>query len=206
MAVVLMVLLALSGCGKDDKTVASGDTTTTIEETTTTTEPPTTVPPSPTTAGKPLEVKEKKCAAGSVQDPQPPPDNWAQTWQTQPDTNQPMTMEICIDDVNPKVGQLVTLTVTADDPDASIGTDDCDIFVSWMSDHGSLCRDALVAPQGPEPTPAKEHGHVVKQYTHTYTKAQTYLVDVTAWSSDFNGHPHPYDNYSSAELHLSVHV
>jgi hypothetical protein len=202
------MLLAFAACGRgsDNVTVADDNTTTSETEptttTTTTSEPPATTT---TKAPTPVEVKEKQCASAPAAQPQPRPDDWATYWQTEPDANQPMTMEICIDDVTPRVGQLVTLTVTADDPDASIGEGDCDIYVSWMSNPGNLCRDYMSIGEA-QPTPAKEHGHIVKSYTHTYTKAQTYIVEVDAASSEFTGKRHPYASSATAQLHLSVHV
>jgi len=204
--VALALVAALAACGNGDKrprvTATTGEvTTSTTEEATTTT----TAPPVTTTA-KPVEVKEKACADAPAAQPTPRRDDWATYWQTEPDANAPMTLSICLDDAKPKVGQLVTLTVIADDPDASVGEGDCDIYVSWMSNPGNLCRDTVVEGRPPEPTPAKEHGHQVKTFTHTYTKAQTYLVDVSAWSSPADPMPHPYRNSASAELHVTVHL
>jgi hypothetical protein len=208
LAIAVALVVAMTACGRaDDKPVHAGGstteevTTTTTEETSTTT----TAPPVTTTA-KPAEVREKECASAPPAEPTAPPDNWATDWQTEPDANQPMTLQICIDDAKPRVGQLVTLTVIADDPDASIGEGDCDISVTWMSNPGNLCRDYMVHGDPPAPTPAKEHGHVEKTYSHAYTKAQTYLVDVYAASSVFTGRRHPYASSAHAELHLSVHL
>jgi hypothetical protein len=202
---VVLVLLA-AGCGRGANEVATTTTTSTTEAVTTTTEEPTTTTVvAVTTTAKPVEAKEKQCASAPAAETQPRPDDWATYWQTEPDANQPMTMTICIDDSKPAVGQLVTLTVTADDPDATIKDGDCDIYVSWMSNPGNLCRDYMSIGE-PQPTPAKEHGHVVKTYTHTYTKAQTYLVEVDAASSEFTGKRHPYASSAVAQLHLAVHL
>jgi hypothetical protein len=207
-AVAAALVVAMAACGKGDgKLDASSSTTDEVTTTSTTEEPTTTTAttaPPVTTTAKPVEVREKGCASAPAGEPTPPPDDWATYWQTEPDANQPMTLSICLDDVKPRVGQLITLTVVADDPDASIGTEDCDIAVTWMSNAGNLCRDYMSIGE-PQPTPAKEHGHVEKTYTHTYTKAETYLVDVSAASSDFTGKRHPYASSAEASLHLAVH-
>jgi hypothetical protein len=204
----LALITGMAACsGGGDKKADRAVTTTTAEVTTSTTESTTTTTAPPvTTTAKPVEVKEKACASAPAAQPTPRPDDWATEWQTEPDANQPMTLSICVDDLKPKVGQLVTLTVIADDPDASVGTGDCDIIVSWMSNPGNLCRDYVLHDGQTRPTPAKEHGHVEKTYTHTYTKAQTYLVTVDAASTEYTGHRHPYASGAEATLDLSVHL
>lgn len=205
----LALITGMAACGGGDNKPNLAATATTVEVTTTSTSETTTTtttPPPVATTAKPSEVKEKACASAPPAEATPRPDDWANDWQTEPDANQPMTLQICLDDAKPRVGQLVTLTVIADDPDASIGEGDCDITVSWMSNAGSLCRDYVVHDGTTEPTPAKEHGHVEKTYSHTYTKAQTYLVDVYASSSVYTGKRHPYASSAHAELHVSVHL
>ncbi len=58
-----------------------------------------------------------------------------------------------VDDLTPKVGQVVTLNVLAEDPDAKIGTGDCDMYVTWDGNSGSLCRDTVAVPSEPKPRP-----------------------------------------------------
>jgi hypothetical protein len=148
--------------------------------------------------------RQRKCGTNPPDSPQPPPSDWANYWQTMPDTNQPMTVTVCVDDATPAVGQLVTLTVVADDPDAHIGTAECDIDVSWDGEAGNLCHDVFVPNTAPEPTPAKEHGHVEKTYTHTYEKAGDKVIDVEVWSGPSDGKRHPYHNTADARLAVTV--
>jgi hypothetical protein len=194
---VLLLLVGVAACGDDRPRAASPTTTSTVPRATSTTTDSTVAPTT-------VVAKDRKCATAPQQDITPPPADWATYWQTQPDPNRPVSLEICLDDVAPTVGQPVTLTVTADDPDASIGEGNCDIAVSWVSSPGTDCRDFQAAPGSPEPTPSKVHGHVVKTYTYSYTKAQTYLVFVTAWSSPESSKPHPYASDAQASLHVSV--
>jgi len=191
-----LVALAVAGCGEGSRTPSDGSTTTVVSTSTTAS----TVLPTTTT----LDAREPKCATAPKKDATAPPDDWASYWQTRPASNQPLSLEICLDDVTPTVGQLVTLTVTADDPDATIGEANCDIYVSFVTSPGSDCRDFRGPTSAPEPTPPAAHGHVVKTYTYTYAKAQTYLVFVTVWSSPESGKPHPYASKADASLHVSV--
>ena len=203
------LFLLAAACGGGDKTLkadATGDTSTTDQVTTTTEETTTTTQVLVTTTAKPVEVKENQCTSAPAAEPQPRRDDWATYWQTEPDANQPMTLEVCLDDVKPKVGQLITLTLIADDPDASIGEAECGVFVTWLSDHSNLCRDYIINDGKVEPTPTKEHGHFEKTYTHTYTKAQTYLVEASTASSEYTGKPHPYASSADVQLHVSVHL
>ena len=201
--------LLFAACSGGDDAAAPKRTTTTATEptTTTTTEAPTTTTTPTTAAPKPVEVKDRKCAVAPNAGVQSRPDDWAKYWATEPDSNQPLTLQICVDDISPKVGQLVRLTVIADDPDAVVLDGNCDIFVWWIGPNpGTLCRDAVAIRNPPPPPPAKEHGHQQKTYTHSYTKAQTYLLEVDVASGPGSSEPNPYDNYATATLDILVHV
>ena len=148
--------------------------------------------------------KEEHCASTAHADPDPPPDDWATYWKTKPNANDPIALTICVDDITPGVGQLVTLTVTADDPDAHIGDESCDVFVTWDDNQGSLCRDVVQPTNEPQNTPNEEHGHIVKTFTHTYPIAAEPTVDVSVWSGPGDGKRYPYNSYANIELRLSV--
>ena len=148
---------------------------------------------------------ESYCATTAPAEPTPVQDDWATYWQTKPEPNSALHLTICIDDRTPAAGQLVTLTVTADDPDAEIGDGDCDIYVTWESNPGSLCRDTVIASDEPRPIAARKHGHVVKNFTHTYNSAGEPNVDVSAWSGPGDGHRYPYNSYANIELKVIVH-
>jgi hypothetical protein len=118
-----------------------------------------------------------------------------------------MSLTICVDDITPAVGQLVTLTVTADDPDAHIGDGECDVFVTWDANRGSSCRDTVQPTNEPQPTPAEEHGHVQRTFTHTYSSETTDpTVDVSVWSGPDDGKRYPYNSLANIELRLTVHA
>ena len=80
-----------------------------------------------------------------------------------------MSLKICVDDITPAVGQLVTLIVMADDPDARIGDGACDVYVTWDSNHRQPLPRHRSPTNDPQPTPAEERGHVEKTFTHTYS-------------------------------------
>jgi hypothetical protein len=201
----LLLLLGIAACGDDGRT-SSEDTTTSADRTTSTA--PVTPTGAPTTgethASTTADAREPKCATVPATDPTAPPDDWAQYWQTKPAANQSLRLEICVDDVTLKVGAPVTLTVTADDPDASIGDGGCDIYVGWATTPAQGCRDAQAPPSSPVPTPSPVHGHVRKTFTHAYTKAQTYLLFVTVWSSPESPTPQPYASKAETSLHITV--
>ena len=124
-------LLVLAPSRQDDtREVRTVDeTTTTVEASATTTSAPTTsesvVPVSDDTAPSTTEV-----VTTTVEEPPPEPRceiatgeprsfaGWAEYYQTDPGDDQPVSMRLCVDDVTPRVGQVVTVTVAANDPDA----------------------------------------------------------------------------------------
>jgi hypothetical protein len=210
--VTIVMLFAACSSGSKAKDTAAIRATTTTEAPTTTTTSTTAPPPPPSTtlttrAPKPVEMKQQQCVDAPSQGVQQPPDDWAQDYETKPDPNQPMTVRVCIDDVSPKVGQLVHLTVVADDPDAVVKDGDCDIQVWWTEGNtGSLCRDFISHRTPPPPTPPKEHGHMEKTYTHTYSEAKQYLVEVDVASGPGESAPHPYDNFAQVKIDVTAHT
>jgi hypothetical protein len=231
-AVLFAVTLLVAGLvvafrAKDDKAVnASNNASTTTSvtadpgiyvptsappEAAATTTTTTTSKPKPaaaaTTAATVDDAAELHCVTTTASDPTPTPDDWATYWQTKPDPpqNKGLSLKICVDDLTPKVGQVLTLNVLADDPDAKIGTGDCDIYVTWDSNTGSKCRDTVAVPTEPKPTPKAEHGRVTKTYTHTYNASGDHTIDVSAWSGPDSPDRHPYASYNSIELQVRVH-
>ena len=177
---------------------------TTTPETTTSTAKP--ARNTTTTVAVEAEDKEAHCASTAHADPEPAPEDWSTYWETKPNPNDPMALRICVDDITPAVGQLVTLTVTADDPDAHIGDGECDVFVTWDANRGSLCRDVVQPTNEPQPTPAEVHGHVEKTFTHTYSDSTDPIIDVSVWSGPADGKRYPYNSYANIELRLNVHA
>ncbi len=151
---------------------------------------------------------DRRCVSVNSGDPQPPRDDWAKTWQTQPATNDPLTGQICIDDVTPAAGQLVNLTIDAHDPDAIIDGDDfCQVNVYFGLDDppGDLCHDMIVTPTGPAPTPAESEGRLHVVLRHVYASPGTGEVDVRLFSGPDRPGPHPYANSTASNLDVTVH-
>jgi hypothetical protein len=112
-------------------------------------------------------------------------------------------MKVCVDDVTPGVGQAVHLTLTADDPDAKIVQAECGWFITWQDDHGSLCRDYIMA--GVHPVPPEEPGHIDVADAHTYTQQGSFTITVSVWSAEYAGYTSPYSNYVEATIPVQVH-
>ena len=128
---------------------ASGGSSTSVARGSTTTTKP--KPSTTTTVGRD-ELAEPGCASGGGGAPEGPGADWATRWQTKPQPNDPATITICIDDITPKVGQVVTLTLVGDDPDAVITEAECGWVIDWEGNLASLCRDVLVPTVAPRPT------------------------------------------------------
>lgn len=98
--------------------------------------------------------------------------------------NAPLTMQVCVDPTPAKVGQPVTFSVTASDPDAPIVDGQCEAGIRARFGDESLtsgCRTSCAAPAQQQEY-AKEPGKFATQFTHTYTKAGTYTAVFTARS------------------------
>jgi hypothetical protein len=149
--------------------------------------------------------KELKCVHTTDSTATPQPDDWAKYWTTKPEPNEPLKLLVCVDDVSPADGQEVTLSVVADDNDAKIGEGDCDVHVDWTGDTPNTCRNDVVVTQQPQPTPAREKGHVQLTYTHRFTRTGESVVDVSVWSGPSDGKRYPYNSYNSVELQITVH-
>ena len=129
--------------------------------------------------------------------------DWHRYWLTEPQPNDPMTVEVCIDDVTPAVGQEVLVTLTASDPDAVI-PDDCSMAVFWEGSFGDLCRDVFVMRPGPEPTPPEQPGNLAKTFAHVYEDSGSRTLTGRAFSGPPVG-PHPYSSYARADIVVDVH-
>lgn len=135
----------------------------------------------------------------------PVADGWETRWSTKPNPNDPATLSFCVDDRTPKVGQLVTLTAHAADPDALIPDDQCSVFVSWDGDTGNLCFDTLTA--GVKPTPAEQVGDVVVKRTFTYGADQVGQRRIFASTTSGNGRDQsPYSSSAETSLEITVHA
>lgn len=184
-------------------TVESIVPSTTIPRPTTTTAPPpstarrsgtptTTPPPTPTCVTVTGEGGQVRAG-------------WEPYWATEPQPNDPVTLELCVDDVTPAVGQTVTATVSARDPDGAFHPDGCAVRVFWDDAVVDLCRDAIKPPpEAPAPTPAEQPGSLRRSFSHAYSAPGRHTVVGRAYSADGGGH-HPYESAASARVPVEVH-
>jgi hypothetical protein len=70
---------------------------------------------------------------------------------------------------------------------------------------GNLCRDYLIAHDGPRATPAEQAGHIETTFNHTYTKAGTYTLEASVTSAPWEGFRSPYSSYAEATIPVTVH-
>lgn len=97
---------------------------------------------------------------------------------TRDGSNQPMSIEVCVEPATAKVGQEVVFTVTAVDPDARIVTEGCGgPTVVFGDETGGIlgrCMAACAAPPRFAPKPKPEPGKHVATYRHTYAEPRRY--------------------------------
>jgi hypothetical protein len=172
---------------------------------TSTTRTSTTKPPTTSTTKK-EPAPEARCAESSSGAPKPAGTGWEHLWQTKPADNDPATIRVCVDDVTPKVGQTVHLTLVGDDPDARIVQAECGWYVTWDGDHASLCRDFLTPVTAPMPTPAEEHGHIETTESHAYDQVGAKTITASVWSGEYSGVTSPYSSYAEAAIAVQVHA
>ncbi|MBA2281782.1 MAG: hypothetical protein H0W25_11200 [Acidimicrobiia bacterium] len=155
--------------------------TTTLEEATELTQPP--YEPPPLTEPPPERVCATVTGSGGRVQP-----GWEERWLTAPAPNDPLTMEVCVDDRTPDVGQLVTATFTASDPDAELDGA-CAAVLVWAGPAPCGAPDA--EPEGRAPTPAESAGHLTTSRSHTYVEPGPHTVVATATSGPCCiGHPY----------------
>jgi hypothetical protein len=164
-------------------------TTTTAPATTTTTDPP----------------PEPRCVEATGE-PRAPMTDWAEWYQTEPGPDQAASVRICVDDVTPKVGQSVTVTLVGDDPDAGIVDAECGWQVYLTETFASLCRDWLLPPPAePQPTPTPVPGHIERSATVAFEEEGGGVVIGAVISTEWTGRPHPYSSYVHVVVPVTVH-
>ena len=189
----------VEGSGGSVPDVGSGSSTTARRGTSTTQR-------ASTTSTRPEDTDDPACASGSSGGVIPVEDGWQERWQTMPRPNDPARISICIDDKTPKVGQTVTVTLRADDPDAVIVEQECGYLLEWEGAQPNLCRDYLIPHEGPRPTPPQQPGHVIVRFTHVYGTPGGRTIVGTVRSSRYEGYRSPYADEARADLPVVVHA
>lgn len=216
----IVTVVARSGDddGSDVATDATSTTTSSTSSTTTTAVPATTSPSvaestststtakaTTTTTVRKEPAPEARCAEASSGAPKPAGTGWQQLWQTMPADNDPATIKVCVDDVTPKVGQTVHLTLVGDDPDAKFVQAECGWYVTWEGDHLSNCRDFRTVVTAPMPTPAEEHGHIETADSHAYGTTGARTIIASVWSGNYSGVTEPYSSRAEVAIAVVVH-
>lgn len=114
-----------------------------------------------------------------------------------------ISARLCVSDVTPRVGQAVTFTVRARDPDARLfGITGCFPNDLVFGDSDMWCEGGPVCAAGSGHDAVREEGTVDAKRTHTYVKPGRYTARLELQSG--SQCPHPYA--SSAKLRLMVRV
>jgi hypothetical protein len=96
------------------------------------------------------------------------------------DPNQPMAVEVCASPSNPRVGETVTFSLKASDPDAAIDTDGCSQPRAAYGDEQDKSVSCMSICQKDNPSP--ESTTLAKRFTHAYAKPGPYKAVFTVGS------------------------
>jgi hypothetical protein len=132
--------------------------------------PPQQVPPAPPSAGGGSGGAGQSQACGGS----------SSAVNTGGEDNRPVTIEVCASPSNPRVGETVTFSLKASDPDAAMDAEGCQQPSATYGDESpdemqahcmSLCSRQSYPP---------EAGAIGRTFTHAYDKAGTYTATFTA--------------------------
>lgn len=118
-------------------------------------------------------------------------------------TNKGMTVTLCFDDPTPKVGQTVTITVHANDPDAFITNDDCGGHLGIDSNYARDCRVTVDTAQ--RQTPPRSEGDVLFTFPYKFTSAGDHSVGASSTSGGREGYVNPYASFANIVRTITVH-
>jgi hypothetical protein len=135
-----------------------------------------------------------------------PSADWAERWQTKPEPNDPATISVCVDDLTPRVGQQITVSLVGQDPDAVILDNPCARNVRFEGEPPPMCREPEVSATGPRPTPPQRAGRLLHSAKHTYTSAGARTIVGSVTSAEWNGYTEPYSSSAAAQITVTVHA
>lgn len=118
--------------------------------------------------------------------------------------NRGITATLCVDDRTPQVGQRVTFSVEARDPDARLfGLSNCEPDVLTFGDETEFCAGGpACAPDQPGDTYPKREGRLKQRRRHVYAAPGDYTAHLQLQSG--SQCPHPYASRLSLKLDLTV--
>jgi hypothetical protein len=195
-------------------------TSTSVPATTSTTAPPAEPEPEPPAPppSPPVDAPEAQCTTVIGEGHGPRPD-WAFWWQTEPGYNDPLTLEVCVSDVTPGPGDIVTIDVAYADPDAPISGmhpryglcspgNGCTAFVDFGNGdtRGERSPGWPSPPTRPVPTPPEFPGETSWPTGTTYAEPGSYVLTVVAYSVDNaeNTTGSPYASSAEATIVVTV--
>jgi len=123
-------------------------------------------------------------------------------WDPPPGSNEPLTVTVTVSPSSAQVGDLVTVHVTATDPDAEIR---CRAFY-WGDEPYELgWASTWLSPHGRWETPAKVLGELSEAYTHSYAKPGTFRISFSAGSGACRANPpNPYTSENGKVVPITI--
>lgn len=117
--------------------------------------------------------------------------------------NRPMRATLCVSNRSPRVGERITFTVRAHDPDAEVlPFHTCGPTRLLFGDEGRICAGSISCPKNTPIAQAKRRGRLRDAVDHTYTRPGTYDVSLTLQSGAEC--PHTYGDFTSVAAKVVV--
>lgn len=117
--------------------------------------------------------------------------------------NRPMKATLCVSSRSPRVGERITFTVRANDPDAEVlPFHACGPSRLLFGDERRICAGSISCPKKTPAAPAERVGRLRDTSHHIYTRPGTYNVSLTLQSGA--ACPHSYGDYTSIDAKVVV--
>lgn len=168
-AVLLTALVVLPSDSGRDIRVASQASSTVPPTTGTTDAPTTTIPAAATAPPKPVATTSP---CRNSRDPKCGPFRWDPPL----GPNQPMSLTVEASPSAPRVGETVTFTATAADPDEQEIGFGPPAFGDGSAGDASRCTADAVGPQYGPWTPNARRGELTYRWTHAYSASGTFIA------------------------------
>lgn len=117
--------------------------------------------------------------------------------------NRPMKATLCVSSWSPRVGERITFTVRASDPDAEVlPFHACGPSRLLFGDEGTICAGSISCPKKTPVGPTERTGRLRDASRHTYTRPGTYEVSLALQSGAEC--PHIYGDHISVTAKVVV--
>jgi hypothetical protein len=125
-------------------------------------------------------------------------------WQAEPGPNQPLAVDVDVAPQRAKVGEPVTFTVVARDPDLRIDRECVVVKYGDMTGEVASCEVfTCLKRHGPWTPPQREPDRVERIYTHTFTESGTYNV-AFIFKSKVTTCFNPYESEGTGSMTIQV--